>query len=125
MKNYDVYKHPVRGSEAVKEGFSWPAFFFGLLWMLSKGLWGYAGVWFVAFLVCTSIEKAVDHLAPGGSSAIIYLLLAASYLALWLVPAFRGNGWRANKLIRRGFTSVGAVAAQTPDAALAQSTNAA
>lgn len=29
MKTYDIYKHPTRGIEIVKIGFSWPAFFFG------------------------------------------------------------------------------------------------
>jgi len=34
MKRFNVYKHPTLGTDAVKIGFSWPAFFFGLFWML-------------------------------------------------------------------------------------------
>jgi hypothetical protein len=30
MKTFKVFSHPVHGHEAVKQGFSWPAFSFGV-----------------------------------------------------------------------------------------------
>ena len=30
MKTFNVYKHPTQGIEAVKVGFSWPAFFLAM-----------------------------------------------------------------------------------------------
>ena len=41
MKTFQVYKHPIAGIEAIKVGFSFPAFFFGWIWMFIKKLWGY------------------------------------------------------------------------------------
>jgi len=38
MKIYEVYQHPVKGYAAVKIGFSWPGFFFGIIWALIKKL---------------------------------------------------------------------------------------
>ena len=37
MKVFTVYKHESKFYEAVKVGFSWPAFIFGGWWMLVKG----------------------------------------------------------------------------------------
>lgn len=125
MKNFKVYRHPTLGTEAVKRGFSWPAFFFGFFWMLAKKLWGLAGLWFVAFMVCTLIEKVADASAQDGAAAVVYLLLAAAYFSLWLVPAFKGNGWRESNLQRRGFALVAELQAETPDAAVAQAASAA
>ena len=61
MKTFNVYKHPTQGIEAVKIGFSWPAFFFGIIWMLVKKLWGLAGMWFAAYIVLSLIESVTDQ----------------------------------------------------------------
>lgn len=121
MKTFNVYQHPLHGYEAVKVGFSWPAFFFGALWMLVKKLWAMAGLWIVLYIVCSVIEKATDQ-AQGAATAqiAVYLALSAAYFALWLVPPFKGNQWRESNLIKRGYTLVTTVQAKTPDAALAQ-----
>jgi len=39
MKTFDLYRHPTVGYEAVKRGFSWPGFFIGAIWALSKRMW--------------------------------------------------------------------------------------
>jgi len=40
MKLFSVFKHPTLCIEAVKVGLSWPAFVFGMIWMLVNKLWG-------------------------------------------------------------------------------------
>ena len=35
-----LYFHPKHGFVAVKQGFSWPAFFFGSLWALARRAYG-------------------------------------------------------------------------------------
>jgi len=114
MKTFNVYKHPTQGIEAVKVGFSWPAFFFGTIWMLVKKLWGLAGAFFAAYIVLLLIEKVTDQSGEGG------LLLAAGYFTGWLVPAFKGNKWREENLSKRGYEQLTTVQAETPDAAAAQ-----
>lgn len=120
MKTFSVYKHPIQGIEAVKVGFSWPAFFFGFFWMLVKKLWGLAGAWFVAYVVLSLIETVTDQSGEGGTQALVYLILIAGYFALWLVPAFKGNKWREENLLKRGYEILTTVQAETPDAAVAQ-----
>ena len=72
MKTFNVYKHPTQGIEAVKIGFSWPAFFFGIIWMLVKKLWGLAGAWFAVYIVLSLIEKVTDQSGEGGAQALVY-----------------------------------------------------
>jgi hypothetical protein len=120
MKTFNVYKHPTQGIQAVKVGFSWPAFFFGIIWMLAEKLWGLAGLWFAAYLVLALIEAVTDQSRESGSQAFVYLILAAGNFALLLVPAFKGNKWREENLSKRGYEQLSTVQADTPDAAVAQ-----
>ena len=120
MKHFKVYQHPTTGYEAVKVGFSWPAFFFSWIWMLVKKLWGFAGLWFVLYLVLSIIEVATDEAgSEPGLQGIMYLLLAGGYFALALVPGFKGNEWRGNNLRKKGFEMIQKVEAETPEAATA------
>ena len=121
MKSFNVYKHPSHGIEAVRVGFSWPALFFGILWMLAKRLWGLAGIWFVALIVLSLVEKVADQSREDGAQALVYLILAVAYFALRLIPAFHGNKWKEKDLSKRGFEhSAETVQAETADAAVAQ-----
>lgn len=119
VKTFEIYKHPIHGFEAVKIGFSWPAFFFGFIWMLVCKLWGKAGLWFVFYIIAGIFEATADTATHEGLQAIVYLLLTVVYFALALVPAFKGNVWRATNLKRRGFDLVNTLQAQTKDAAIA------
>ena len=40
MKTYKIFKNPTGQYEAVKQGWSWPAFFFGGIWACVKKIWG-------------------------------------------------------------------------------------
>lgn len=116
VKVFKVYQHPSLGAEAVKVGFSWPAAFFVVIWMLVKKLWLASGLWILALIVLAILQDAA--LKSGSTGAL--LVVAAGHLALALVPAFKGNEWRTRDLARRGFEFVDSVSAETPDAAIAQ-----
>ena len=120
MRTFQVYSHPTwRRFEAVKLGFSWPALFFGIFWMLVKELFSYAGIWFVLYLLLVLMEAVMDEArsAPG-LQAIMYLILVVGYFALWLVPGFKGNAWRSQNLKKQGYDLVGTSDAETPKAAI-------
>lgn len=119
MKRFNVYTHPTRGVEAVKVGFSWPAFFFGNIWMLVKKLWGLAALWTVGYVALHAVEAAMDVAPESRAQAVVYLIISAGYIALWLVPAFQGNRWREANLNRRGYRFLSAENVETPDAAIA------
>jgi phage shock protein PspC (stress-responsive transcriptional regulator) len=116
VKVYKVYKHPSLGAEAVKVGFSWPAAFLMVIWMLAKKLWTLAGLWILAYIVLAIIQDAA--LKSHSTSAILIIL--AGHLALGLIPAFKGNEWRIKNLTMRGYEFVDSVQEATPDAAIAR-----
>ena len=119
MKTFQVYTHPQAATEAVKVGFSWPAFFFSFFWMLAKRLWGVAALWFSAYFLCAIIEKVANPENANGGSPALFLLVAAVYFILWLLPAFKGNQWREKNLTKRGYQLQGTVQAASPEGALA------
>jgi hypothetical protein len=80
----EVLYHPVNGSqEQTWNGFSWPAFFFGVIWLLIKGLWAH-------FLI-----------------NLILLIISAGFLApiIWIAYGFIGNGSHKSALLRKGYLS--------------------
>ena len=122
MKTFNIYKHPTQGIQAVKVGFSWPALFFGILWLLSKKLWSFSGIWVATYFFLTITERATEHFAGSEAKAFLYLILAACYFAVWLVPAFKGNSWREHNLFKRGYEKIESIQSKNPDAAIAQAT---
>jgi lambda repressor-like predicted transcriptional regulator len=120
MRTFNVFKHPAHGLEAVKQGFSWPAFFFGIFWMLAKKLWGLAGLFFLANVAVRTVEAAVERSAPTGQQVFADMVITLAYTAIWLVPAFYGNRWREAKLSKRGYRLLSTVEVETPDAAIAR-----
>jgi hypothetical protein len=120
MKTFNVYRHPLQGLEAVKVGFSWPAVSAGLFWMLVKQLWGMSALWIALYISLSLVETDIDKFDPGGTQALAYLHLVVGYLALTLIPGFKGNEWREKNLVRRGFEMLRTVQAETPEAAISQ-----
>ena len=116
MKVYKVYKHPSLGAEAVKVGFSWPAAFLIVIWMLAKKLWTLAGLWVLAYIILAIVQ---DSALKSHSTGAILIILAG-HLALGLIPAFKGNEWRIKNLTKRGYEFLDSVQAETPNAAMAQ-----
>lgn len=120
MRTFKVYKHPMFGIQAVKVGFCWPAFLFGGLWMLISRLWSQSGIWFGLFFIVEMIWKITEMSKVSESLKLIALfLLSVAYVALYLIPGLKGNGWRERKLLSRGFEMTGSVEAETKDAAVA------
>ena len=117
MRTFHVYEDPTLGANAVKIGFCWPAFFFGIIWMAASRLWGWALLWFGLYLLLALLEEGV-----GDDAGMILVLVG--YLVLWLVPGFQGNAWRAKNLLSRGFEFEAAVQAENKDAAIASATRA-
>lgn len=120
MRTFKVYKHPTRGLEAVKVGFSWPGFLFGIVWMLIKKLWGLSLLWFGLYFVLGLIKTVTIQSEETEAQSLVYLLLAAGYFALNLLPGLKGNQWREANLMKRGYELVGTAQTATPDAAVAQ-----
>lgn len=115
MRVYTVHVPPFSHRESdpvlIKEGYSWPAFLFGPLWMLIHRLW----LAFVALVVITLIiGVAADAFGIGPiPQGIVSLAIAV------LVGA-HGNDMRRYGLARRGYRDGGVVAARNIDEGLAR-----
>jgi hypothetical protein len=115
MKTYDVYKHPVVGYEAVKQGFSWPAFFFNWIWAFVKKMW-VPGLLIIGINVCFSIIGSALTLED--STGAMLILLAAQ-LGFFIFLGKKGNEWRRDSLKKREFEHLKTVLAESPDGAIA------
>ena len=106
MRLYSLMQCP--GSEepiALKEGFSWPAFLFGPLWLAWHRAWIEAaiagGLWLLT-LVLPTLPSTLAQLA-----------------LFWLI-GLEGNGLRRRSLMRRGCREKTVVAAHDAEEALLQ-----
>lgn len=126
MKSFDVLTSPVGGCIAVKSGWCWPAFFFGVLWMLFSQLWLRAVIFFVLMLgvnfILGFIIVFLINSAPYSDFAY-YAMIAFPFLStlvglgFGLIFGSKGNMWRKNSLLSKGYSYVGtAPAASKEDA---------
>lgn len=74
--------HPVNGApEETWEGFSWPAFFFGGIWLGVKQLWGH----FIVAII------------------IIIVTFGFAVIPIWIYYGFSGNSHHRKSLLRKGY----------------------
>jgi hypothetical protein len=104
VRHYTAHARPQEGPDEVrfvKDGFSWPAFFFPLPWLIVKGQW----LWLVLFLLALVIMGAIAK--AGNLSGGLVALLSG---ALSLLMGLEANDIYRRSLIRRGFASLGPAA---------------
>lgn len=114
MRIYTVHvRHrgldPDRDLVLVKEGFSWPAFFFGGFWALAHRLWWTA---LVLFALAIAVEAALMAFSVDATSAFVVSLGVA------VAVGSLANDLRRRALERRGFAFAGVVAGDNRDHAL-------
>ena len=108
MRIYSVYlpsaeDNAQRVSEAVfiKEGFSWPALFFPVLWFV------FHKMWFVSVMMAGLLALAGWGTAQFDITAQNAFLIHAGLIVLF---AFEANNLRGAHLARKGFERSGSVA---------------
>lgn len=114
MKTFNIYTHPANKPQAVKIGFTWPGFFFGIFWMLLCKLWTHAAILFAVSLVLGIIlpdTQEMKELYP-------MLLQLAVQLGIGVFIGASGNQWRESNLLRRGFQKTSSVEAENADMAI-------
>ncbi|GAK50611.1 hypothetical protein U14_01844 [Candidatus Moduliflexus flocculans] len=115
MKEYKIFQHPQGTIEAVKQGWSWPAFFFGCIWALVKKMTGLGIGVLAAFIVLGAISAS----AGGDAEQAIDGLTSLGGFVLAIVFGVNGNAWREKNLTARGFAYKTTVQAATPEGATA------
>ena len=119
MKQFNIFEHPSKGLDAVKVGFSWPAFFLGIIWLVFKGMWKYAGIFFVIYLIMTFIQNSISSsdLEPGLEATYV-LMVRITHLFILIILGFKGNFWRESTLREKGYIFITTVHADSPARAL-------
>jgi len=121
MKRYKIFEHPAGRREAVKQGWSWPAFFFTFIWAFCKKMYATGALLLGAVILLGFISYKVDELFEMGdhSARSAESLCHLAQWALMVVLGVNGNELRQRSLKARGYALRGTVAADTPEGALA------
>ncbi|MBE3102285.1 MAG: DUF2628 domain-containing protein [Firmicutes bacterium] len=117
MKQYKVFKNPSGSIEAVKQGWSWPAFFFSFIWAMVKKMWRIGVGVLIGCLVVGFIIGLI--FSDAGSAKAGDLLINIFAIILNIIFGVNGNSWREKNLLSRGFEQVGTVTAANPESAVA------
>lgn len=115
MKTYKIFKNPQGRYEAVKQGWSWPGFLFGVIWACVKRMWGLGLGLIAAMFVLVVFALLVYGDTPAMDQAFNALGLAIS---IWF--GAKGNSLREQNLRERGYTAAEEIIeAKNPEAAVA------
>jgi len=109
MRVYTVHRRADGEVRTVKEGFSWPAFFFSALWAATRGLW----LWALVAAVTIALVVALWQGGLLGDEAVA--ILALGLLAL---QAGEANDAQRRRLGRRAFVEDGVTTGRDGEAAL-------
>lgn len=93
MKQYKIFEHPRGEIEAVKQGWSWPGFFFNIIWAFFKQMW-MLGIGLLAIFFFFGLIGGV-FLTDKNIEAITFL----GNLIIVIVFGIKGNEWREKSLI--------------------------
>ena len=115
MKTFDIYEHPALGLKAVKDGYSFPALFFSVIWLLVNKLWGYAVLFWISYFLLSIISNLFEQEGSAGGLMLISLIFISMPFTLMVF----GNDLVRKNLILRGFIHIAQVNASTGDAAIA------
>ena len=112
MKQYNIYVDSSRSTKAIKQGWSWPAFFFVLFWVLVKRI----NTKEVALLVALILLNAIlpffdDNIDPSSYSDLMF-----PYVSVFF--AVMGNRLLEGKLVSKGYALVDTVWAVNQEAAI-------
>lgn len=113
MKQYKIFKHPNGDVEAVKQGWSWPAFFFSCFWAMAKRMWLTGIALFLASLLLGAVIGQAG-MGPRGDMIINIISIAIS-----IIFGLKGNDWWESMLYSQGYDDCEVISADTPQAALA------
>jgi hypothetical protein len=119
MKTYKIFVNPQGGSEAVKQGWSWPGFFFNFIWALIKRMWVLGVVLMILSIALGFAEGTVEVSYGKEAASGISVFTSILNLVIAVVFGVKGNKWREKNLIFRGYKYQDTVDAQNPEAAIA------
>ncbi|EQA97573.1 DUF6804 family protein [Sphingobium indicum] len=116
MRSFNVFSNDDGDYTAVKQGWCWPAFFFGSIWALFSGLWLAAFLLLPIDLVFSITGNNTNgYVDPydryDEPTRLVVLAVSSVLLTIRILFGLFGNALRTRKLRRLGFSHVGHVKA--------------
>ena len=113
MALYNIYADRQGRYEAVKQGWSWPAFLFLALWAIYKRMWE---IGIGVFLVMIFLDYLLRASGVGQYGELLGNIAA---IVINFIFGNLGNAWREESLLSRGFEYLETVNAPSPKEAVA------
>ena len=118
---FKIYEHPTQGFQAVKVGFCWPAFFLTVIWMMVHRLWRLLATWIALYMAVHLAEGFVEAMEDSSPAYLLFLVVIfIAWGALCLIPGYRGNSWREQDLLSKGYNFVQPIRAESPGDAISK-----
>ncbi|MEM4385973.1 MAG: DUF2628 domain-containing protein [Candidatus Anstonellales archaeon] len=115
MKEFYIYENKLFGHlEAVKNGFSWPGFFFTLWWLAYKRMWVEFALYLVALILIIPALASLSKM-PSEITAIFYNIFG---LSLSIALGFQGNKRYMKHLEKKGYVKIGEMIAKDKTSAV-------
>jgi hypothetical protein len=112
MKQYKIFKHPSGAIEAVKQGWSWPAFLFSFIWAVAKKMWAIGiGLLLLSMIFISMVGAGADLLIN-----IVSIIVSVAF-------GIYGNFLREKNLASRGYEMKKTITAAKPGDAIVRFTD--
>lgn len=109
MRSFNVYERSDGNCKAVKNGWSWPAFFFGSIWAICMQIWLVGLLLLPVELFLNFLLSTTDQIQRGASgsyaetTSIIGGVIAVVVLSIRITFGASGNKWKRKRLGRAGY----------------------
>ncbi|OZI71858.1 DUF2628 domain-containing protein [Bordetella genomosp. 12] len=124
MRSFNVYEGSNGAYRVVKNGWSWPAFFFGSIWAFFAQLWLIGVILLPIELFLQMLMSIIEQMQRNASGSyaetisVIGGVVAIVGLAIHIVFGAYGNAWRRKKLEKSNFRVVKTLDASSKDSAI-------
>ncbi|MFT8827801.1 DUF2628 domain-containing protein [Acetobacter syzygii] len=124
MKSFNIYEDNNGNYRAIKNGWSWPAFFFGSVWALCMQIW-IIGVFLFPIelflnMFFSAIEQTQRHMSVSHTQDedIIGSIIAILALCIRVMFGVFGNACKRKKLLRNGYILIKTLSAKNKKMAI-------
>lgn len=108
MKVYKIYTNAQGHYQAVKQGWSWPAFGFSCLWAMTNKIWRISTVSLILFIIlglsAFMLLAIPAELITRLSTDLLLIYTGYFLLGICLLMGLNGNVWYEKSLALKGYT---------------------
>ena len=121
MKKWRILVNPVTNEiRAIKEGFNWAIFFFGVLWFLYQRMFLSFIGWFLVYFGVAFLIQLVAINTSQEYHAILGLIQLVIDVGILIFISINGGNWAIEKWKKKGYEDKGTVLAPNKNTALMQ-----